>query len=91
MSTYLKDPSAVLDYKLDLDAWLEVGETVSSHQVTVPTGITLDSSSITDSGRSVTAWLSGGTHGVNYDVVYRFTTSASRTDERTMTIQCRER
>ena len=97
---FRKDPEAVLDYKFDFanttnggdkPDWLESGETISTRTVTVDSGITKDSDSITDAGTSVTVWLSGGTAGQNYKVVCRIVTSASRTDERTMIIQVRER
>lgn len=93
----LKDPNAVLDYKFDWGTaandkpWLASGETIASRTVTVASGITRDSDGITDSGKSVTVWLSGGVAGNDYTVTCRIVTSAARTDERTMTIRCRER
>jgi hypothetical protein len=86
-----KDPSAVLDYKYNWTDWLESGETISTHTIITPSGITLNSSSITDTGKSVTIWLSGGTAHRKYNVVCRITTSASRTDDRTMVIAVQER
>lgn len=98
--TFIKDPSAVLDYKFDWKAltndsgtsdWLASGETISSKTITASSGITVDSSSITDTNTSVTVWLSGGSAGNNYTVACLIVTSAGRTDERTITIQCRDR
>lgn len=98
--TFIKDPSAVLDYKFDWKAltngsgtsdWLAVGETISTKTVTASSGITADSSTITDTNTSVTVWLSGGTHGVDYAVTCRIVTSAGRIDERTVTIRCQDR
>lgn len=99
---WLKDPSAVLDWKWDFRAttngsdttvadWLASGETISSKTVTADSGLTVDSSSITDSSTSVTVWLSGGTAGEDYAVTCRIVTSASRTDERSIVIKCRQR
>ena len=88
---FTKDPNAVLDYKFDWAAWLASGETISTRTVTADTGLTVASSSITNTGTSVTVWLSGGTAGSNYNVLCRIVTSASRTDDRTMRIQVRER
>ncbi len=88
---FYKDPSAVLDYKFDWSDWLDSGETISTRTITAETGIVVDSSSLTDTSTSVTAWLSGGTAGNVYDVACLITTSASRTDERTIKITCRER
>ena len=98
----VKDPAAVLDYKFDWANttnggskadWLESGETISSHTVTASTGLTVDSSSITDTNTSVTAWLSGGTAGEIYTVVCQVVTNSSpaRTDERTLAVKVQER
>ena len=88
-STFSKDPNAVLDFATDWSEWLASGETILSHTVTVPTGITKESDS--ESAGIVTVWLSGGTTGISYAVVFQIITSDSRTDERTITINCQER
>lgn len=97
---FIKDPDAVLDYKFDWAAltngtggsnWLASGETISSKTITATSGITVASSSITDTNTSVTVWLSGGTDGSDYLVACKIVTSSSRTDERTITIQGRSR
>ena len=99
-SIFLKDPNAVLDYKFDWKAdtngngdsdWLDTDETISTKTVTVDTGITKDSDSLSDTNTSVTVWLSGGTAGVDYKVACFIETSAGRDDERTIKIQARER
>lgn len=87
----LKDPNAVLDYKFNWSDWLASGETISTITITAESGITVDSSTITDTGTTVTVWLSSGTAGNIYDVACLITTSDSRTDERTMKIRCQER
>lgn len=86
---YLKDPDAVLDYMFDWSDWLASGETITDHTITGETGITVDSS--TESAGKVTVWLSGGTAGENYKVACKITTSAGRTDERTIWIKVVER
>ena len=85
----LKDPSAVLDYVFDWTDWLASGETIISHTITADTGITVESS--TEDAGKVTVWLSGGTAGINYKVACLITTSAGRTDERTIWIKVVER
>lgn len=85
-----KDPAAVLDYKWDFRKWLAATEVISSATVTGPAGITVDSYSITDGGKSVTGWLSAGTVNTDYDVVAQIVTSLSRTEERTIRILCRQ-
>lgn len=97
---FTKDPNAVLDYKFDWKAltngsgisdWLANGETISTKTITASSGITVDSSALTDSNTSVTVWLSGGSAGSDYTVACKIVTSAGRTDERTITINCRDR
>ena len=97
---FTKDPDATLDYTFDWKAstngtgdsdWLASGETISSHTIDEDTGITVDSSALTDTNTSVTVWLSGGTAGTTYAVRCEIVTSASRTDERTMKILVEER
>mgnify|MGYP000967131429 FL=1 len=85
----LKDPSAVLDYAFDWTGWLAAGETITDHTITADTGITVDSS--TESDGKVTVWLSGGTAGINYKVACLITTTAGRTDERTIWIKVVDR
>ncbi len=92
--TYPKDPSAILDYPFNWNdpikgPWLESGEIILSHVVTVDAGITKDSDS--ESGGVVTVWLSGGTAGEVYDVACLINTSEGRTEERTIRISCTER
>jgi hypothetical protein len=97
--TFIKDPSAVLDYRFDWKAqtngsgqrdWLAAAETISTKTITPSTGITVDSSSLTDTNTSVTVWLSGGSAGTDYTVACKIVTSAARTDQRTITIRCRD-
>ena len=86
----LKDPSAVLDYVFDWkEEWLATGETIDNYTITADTGITVDSS--TEDAGKVTVWLSGGTAGINYKVACLITTTAGRTDERTIWIKVVER
>lgn len=91
--SYIKDPSAVLDYSWDwkTQGWLQTGESITSYTVTVPSGITKDSDSMHDG--VVTAWLSGGTAGEYYVVACLIETDnvPSRVDERSVLISCMER
>jgi len=94
-----KDPDATLPYKFDFNAqdrdgntWLASGETISTAEVTVASGLTKDSSVITDAGKSVTVTLSGGTAGTAYTVACKITTTpAGNVDERTFTVNVIER
>ena len=97
-----KDPLDVLPYTWDfapetnsgdsdLGDFLNDGEVISTHTVTPETGITVDSSSITDAGKSVTAIISGGTNNENYEVTCHATTSAGAQINRKMVIRVRDR
>ena len=83
-----KDSSAVLDYVFDWGAtWHATGETITGTPVvTTPTGITSGTPATTNTTTTVTVWLSGGTVGQTYTVGCRITTSAGRTDERSLTV-----
>lgn len=89
MSRYTKDADAALDYSVDWTSWLADTEIITSHTVTAPAGLTLDSSS--EASGVVTAWLSAGTVGTTYRVGFRITTSEGRTDERSIRIHVEER
>lgn len=92
MTTYTKDPSAVLDFAWDWSAWLADSETISSHTVTVPdaSGLVVDSDS--EASGVVTAWLSAGTVSPGaHAVVCRIVTNQGRTDERTLPLYVRDR
>lgn len=84
-----KDPEAVLDYTLDWELWLAgMADTISSKTVT-GYGVTVDSSSNTST--AVTAWVSGGLVGQTPSVTVQIVTAGSRTDERTIYFNIRER
>lgn len=86
--SFTKDPADVLDYSFDWSQWLQSGETVTGVTVTAAPGLTVNSSSFTDT--SSTAWLSGGVAGATgtpYTVSHEITTNQARTKKLTMTIR----
>lgn len=89
MTSYVKDPDAVLDYQLDWSAWLPDGDTIVTSTWIVQDGIVKDSDSHTDT--AATVWLSGGTLGTTYAVTNRISTVEGRTDDRTIRITVRDR
>lgn len=89
MSTFTKDPDAVLDYRVDWSEWLAEGDTIVASEFLVPAGLTLDAD--LNDATSATCWLSGGVRGRTYQVVNRITTAGGRTDDRTLNIWCRDR
>ena len=86
LTTFTKDPNAVLDYVWDWTSWLN-GDTIATHTVTVATTagdlapLVVDSSAVV--GPLVTVWLSGGMVGTVYAVTCRITTAGGRTEDRT--------
>ena len=78
-----KDPDAVKNWTLNLTDWLD-GDTISSATVTADTGLTVDSYSNT--GETVTAWLSGGTVGQRYNLRFRVITCMGITDDCSVTV-----
>ena len=89
MTSFIKDPAAVLDYRVDWSDWLQQGETITDSTVTAETGVTVDSDAHDDT--TATVWLSGGALQANYKVTNHITTSAGRQDERTFVITVRDR
>jgi hypothetical protein len=86
------DPDANLDYRWDWSAWLEPGETITSHTITVngpDAALVLGAHS--HDASSVTAWLSGGTEREAYGIRCHIVTSAARADDRTLTLSCWDR
>lgn len=88
LKKFTKDPNAVLDYTIDWSAWLPDGDVLTDATATATSGIEVDSVSRTTN--LTTVWVSGGSSGSSYDVTVRVTTNGGRTDDRTITIVCKE-
>lgn len=98
-----KDPDATKDYKWDfapetngtaLDGetdYLDItnNESITASEFVHSDDLTLVSESLDDDSTSVIGWFSGGTHGTDYDIVCRITTSAGRIDDRTIRLKVR--
>lgn len=80
MTTFIRDPDSVLDFQIDWSSWLADGEIITS-SVWTPVDVTVDSASF--DATSSTVWVSGGALP-NASVTNRITTSAGRTDDRTI-------
>jgi hypothetical protein len=89
VTTFDKDPQAVLDYRWDWADWMAVNDSITTHLVTVTGGIVLGTHS--HDTNSVTAWLSGGTAGTTATATCRITTTQGRTDDRTIWLRVKER
>lgn len=91
LKTFTKDPDATLDYTVDWDGddWLGSDTITGTPTWTLPSGVTLASQSNTTT--TATAFISGGTANVDYDVACKIVTAGGRTDERTIRLQVRHR
>lgn len=82
--TKAKDPAAMLDYSIDLAAYLE-GRTITAATATSsPSGLTV--APATFAGSIIKARISGGTLGETYTVTYNFTLSTGEIDERSINL-----
>lgn len=89
---FTKDPNAVLDYSLDVSAWLaDVGDTLA--QVTASTvGCDL-AQPASFQGGVMTAFVKGGAVDVDASVTFHFKTTSqpAREDDRTIILKIKER
>lgn len=90
VKTFKKDPAAKKDYTIDWaqKGYLAAAETIVTSSWSVPSGLT----NVTESNttKRATVWLSGGTHGQDYDVVNHIVTSAGREEDGHLTIEVRD-
>jgi hypothetical protein len=86
--SFLKDPQALLDYVVNWATWLGT-DTIAVSTWTVPAGITVSSSSNTNT--TATVWLSGGTDGTDYACLNHIHTAGGREEDCTITIKCRSK
>lgn len=90
VSLAVKDPDAVIDYQVDMSNYLQDGETLTTASFILEPGVTLvkDSESFTDT--TGTVWLSAGDENIDYTLIFRFTTSNSRSDDRSFIVPVRQ-
>ena len=89
MTTFTKDPNAVLDYAIDWSKWL-AGDQISESAWSV-SDPALEVSDETNTATQATVWLSGGAVGTSYTVTNKITTQAGRIDERSFIVQVQDR
>lgn len=92
-SPWLHDPDAVLDYKFPWGDFLPTGDMIVSHTLTPQTGLTVNSSLLTDSARSVTVWISAAsaTIGTTYTLECHIVSAEGRADDRTAYFRIKEK
>lgn len=85
MTSYAKDPNAVLDYGWDWSTWLAVGESITASTWVVDPdepdgGLVIDDDSQFEED-ATTVWVSAGTAGVNYRLTNHITTDGGREND----------
>lgn len=90
LDTFNKQPGEVLDYDIDFARYLPSSDQIASVVSTADAGITLDSSTISTSGKVVKQWVSGGVSGVTYKIQVRITSTGGRVKEAEFRIKVKE-
>jgi len=91
MSVLIKDPDATLDYGVDWSDYLEAGETLTMSSWSATPAGELALTGEANGASSASVVVAGGTRGRVYRLTNRVTTSAGRTDERSITIRVEHR
>jgi len=90
-NTIKKDKQAILDYTFNWTDWLVLAgaDTISTHTITVETGLVKVASNIIDANRRVQAFISSpsGEAGKTYKVTCQIVTPGGRTEERVIYIK----
>ena len=91
MSVLIKDPDATLDYGVDWSSYLAAGESLSQSAWSVAPAGELVLTGEASGATSASVLVAGGTRGRVYRLTNRVTTSAGRTDDRSITIRVEEK
>ena len=88
----VKDPDSVLDYPIDISAWLDdISDTYVSHEVLVDGGLIYNESISVYNNGVITVWLSGGTAGETATFTLRITTLGGRIDDNTLYLKIQDK
>lgn len=90
LGTFTKQPGETLDYDIEGGDWLPRDDEIISVAAVADAGISIGSTSIIDSGRTVKVWIFGGTSGTTYKVQVTMTTDDGRIKENEFKIKVRE-
>lgn len=92
---FLQDPNADLDYTISWEPWLSSGETIDTHDVFLDEANSSDAlleiHDVAGTETAVTFWLKSATDEGSYIVTHRVVTSAGRTDDRSIKVDCGQR
>lgn len=95
MANFVKDPDALLDYKVDWGEWLGNDQIISALVINDATASAQASglriaSTVVSASAAVVAWLSAGVIDNEYTVTVRIWTSAGRRNDECFTIYVEE-
>lgn len=90
MGRFIKDPQAELDYGWRWSGWLGTDTIAASTWSVIPSAAATIILSTHDD-TTTTVRIAGGTHGQTVKLRNRITTTDGRTDDRTHTIEIRDR
>jgi hypothetical protein len=79
---FTKDAADVLDYQIDWSDWLPEGDTISTASWSVDTGMDVEDTDATTT--TSTVWVSGGTHGEQYEAANHIITVQGREKTKTL-------
>lgn len=84
VKSYVKDPTARLDYTWDWTKWLaDIDDTISTATVTLPEGLTAAEATVVD-GPFVTQMVEGGDLESVYRMICQIATAGGLIDERSI-------
>ena len=78
---FYKQPSELLDYDIVMSDFLPASDNILSVAKTATAGITLGTTAINTTTKTVKQWISGGTTGNSYKVTVTITTNEGRIKE----------
>lgn len=85
-SNFVKDPDALIDYKVDWQQYLNGDDIVSAAVTAFPQvsgGVRVAAFAVSSNSKSVVIWLSAGVTAEEVNITNRVWTSAGRRDDRT--------
>ena len=87
VASFVKDPSAILDYYMDWTAWL-AGDTIVDSVWVASGDVILSDSAVVGTFTSV--WVEGGIAGDLIDLTNHIVTTEGREDERTLRLKVQD-
>ncbi len=92
MDSFPKQPAERRDIDVVTDDWMPESDYIqTATSVVSPSGLTIESTSVTTANTRAKVWVSGGTDMVNYKVTTTITTHDGRIKEHEFMVKVREK